>query len=70
MGQQQQGRPKQLPPRPEQVIVHLADGGEIGQNDASQLVHDALDLIAHWALYQGQLRRSRAQHDRPGRRIL
>jgi hypothetical protein len=45
VAEQQQGRAEQLAPRPEQVVVDLADRGEIGQHDPSELVHDALEVL-------------------------
>jgi hypothetical protein len=62
IAQKQQSRAKQLAARPEEVIVHLSDCGEVGQDDALQLIDDLLEVIADRALNLRQLRRARAQH--------
>jgi hypothetical protein len=51
VGKQQQGWPKKFSPRPEEVIVHLFDDGEIRKHNSAELINNTIELRTHRPLY-------------------
>jgi hypothetical protein len=62
VGQQQQRGPKQLSPRPKQVVIHLFDRGEITQHNAPQLTYHTFELVTYRSLDFAELWEPGAKH--------
>ena len=50
IGKQEKCRPKQFSPRPEEVIVHLFDRGEVAEHYTAQLGNDIFELVTDGSL--------------------